>query len=108
VRLLTLHDLLAGHAENHDRYWEFLREATMSAGLYRLPAGADDPQRPHAEDEVYVVLAGSARLSSADDDGEVHSGTVAFVPAGEPHRFHSITDDLAVLVIFSPPESDVD
>ncbi|HEX8582161.1 MAG TPA: cupin domain-containing protein [Acidimicrobiales bacterium] len=105
MHLLTLHDLLAGHADAGTASWEFLREATMSAGLYRLPAGADDPQQPHAEDEVYVVLAGSARLASGDDDVEVHAGTVAFVPAGEVHRFHHIADDLAVLVIFSPPET---
>lgn len=107
MRLLTLHDLLAGHAGAHNAYWEFLREASMSAGLYRLPAGAQDPQQPHAEDEVYVVLAGTARLASGGDDSEVHAGTVAFVPAGEVHRFHEIADDLAVLVIFSPPESGV-
>jgi hypothetical protein len=31
-------------------YHEFLRVPTMSAGLYRLPAGGHDPQSPHAED----------------------------------------------------------
>ena len=105
MRLLTLHHLLVGHAGAGGPYWEFLREASMSAGLYRLPAGSEDAQEPHAEDEVYVVLAGSARLASGDDDADVHAGTVAFVPAGEVHRFHDITDDLAVLVVFAPPES---
>jgi mannose-6-phosphate isomerase-like protein (cupin superfamily) len=105
VQLFTLHDLLVGQAGADRPYWEFLREASVSAGVYRLPAGADDPQRPHAEDEVYVVLAGSARLVSGDDDREVHAGTVAFVPAGETHQFRDITDDLAVLVVFAPPES---
>ena len=54
---------------------------------------------------MYVVLAGSARLSAGGDDAEVGPGTVAFVPAGEPHAFHDITDDLAALVVFAPPES---
>lgn len=102
----SLHDLLTGHADAGRPYWEFLREATMSGGLYRLAAGADDPQQPHAEDEVYVVLAGAAVLRAGDEEAEVHSGTVAFVPAHVPHRFERITDDLAVLVVFAPPESD--
>jgi len=34
-------------------YLEFLREPTLSVGLYELPAGASDPQQPHTEDEVY-------------------------------------------------------
>jgi hypothetical protein len=28
--------------------------------------------------------------------------TVLFVPAGEAHRFHDITEDLTLLVIFGP------
>lgn len=31
-------------------------------------------------------------------------GSVVFVPAGVPHRFHHITEELRVLVVFSPPE----
>jgi len=32
----------------------------MSAGLYVLPVGATDPQRPHHEDEMYYVIRGRA------------------------------------------------
>ena len=35
---------------------------------------------------------------------DVGPGMVAFVPAGEPHRFVDITDDLHVLAIFGPAE----
>ena len=34
-------------------YLEFLRVPSLSAGLYVLPAGGVDRQRPHAEDEIY-------------------------------------------------------
>lgn len=39
-------------------YMEFLRVSAMSAGLYVLPAGGTDPQRPHNEDEMYYVVRG--------------------------------------------------
>jgi hypothetical protein len=31
-------------------------------------------------------------------------GAVAFVPAGEEHRFIDITEDFTVLVVFGPAE----
>ena len=35
-------------------------------------------------------------------------GTVLFVPAHEPHHFHDIAADLALLVFFGPAESSRD
>jgi mannose-6-phosphate isomerase-like protein (cupin superfamily) len=86
-------------------YLEFLRRDSMSCGLYVLEAGADDPQDPHLEDEVYVVLAGRARLAVAGREWSVGPGSVVFVARTVPHRFHDITERLSVLVFFAPPES---
>ena len=41
-----------------DQWREFLRAGMFSAGVYRLSAGEIDRQTPHAEDELYYVLAG--------------------------------------------------
>ena len=86
-------------------YLEFLRRDSMSCGLYVLEAGATDPQEPHQEDEVYLVLRGRARLRAGDRDGPVGPGSVAFVARNVPHRFHDITERLSVLVFFAPAES---
>ena len=86
-------------------YGEFLRVAALSAGLYVLPAGATDLQRPHHEDEMYYVVRGKARFRAADEDQEISTGSVLFVAAGVEHRFHAITEELAVLVFFAPAES---
>jgi len=88
------------------RYLEFLRSDALSAGLYELPAGGTDPQKPHGEDEVYVVTGGRARFRIGDEDVPVGVGSVLYVAAGAEHRFHSIEEDLQVLVIFAPPETD--
>ena len=77
----------------------------MSAGLYALPAGGIDPQHPHAEDEIYYVIHGKASIQIDGKDTAVGEGSVIYVPAGVEHRFHTITDDLQVLVCFAPAES---
>ena len=86
-------------------YREFLHVPTMSAGLYVLPAGGTDPQRPHHEDEMYYVVRGKARFRAGDEEGEVAAGSVLFVAAEVEHRFHDIAEELAVLVFFAPAES---
>lgn len=92
-------------AERGKPYAEFVRVPALSVGVYRLSAGGTDPQGPHAEDEVYHVVRGRARLRIGDEDHAVGPGTVAFVPAEVPHWFHAIEEDLEVLVFFAPAES---
>lgn len=86
-------------------YREFLRVPAMSAGLYVLPAGGADPQRPHREDEVYYVVRGRGRFHAGDEDIEVCAGSVLFVAAAVEHRFYDITQELGLLVFFAPAES---
>ncbi len=81
---------------------EHLRVPDLSVGTYRIPAGGLDDQRPHAEDEIYVVTAGKARIVTPDGTAEVGPGSVIFVPAGEEHRFDDVTEDLTLLVVFGP------
>jgi mannose-6-phosphate isomerase-like protein (cupin superfamily) len=86
-------------------YLEFLRRDSLSCGLYVLEAGAADPQGPHAEDEVYVVVGGRASVTVAGRTRPVGAGSVVFVARTVPHRFHDITERLSVLVLFAPAES---
>ena len=85
-------------------YHEFLRYPSMSMGLYELGAGSKDLQSPHTEDEVYYVVKGKAMIRVADEDRAVSAGSVIYVAANVPHYFHSITEDLSVLVFFAPAE----
>ncbi len=96
--------LVARQMVRHESYLEFMRRDTMSAGLYVLDAGADDPQQPHAQDELYHVIDGRAVLEVDGQQRPVQPGSVAFVAAGVAHRFHSIASKLVVLVVFAPPE----
>lgn len=86
-------------------YLEFLRVPAMSAGVYVLPAGATDPQKPHHEDEVYFVVRGRALMRVGSEDREIGAGSVIFVEAHLEHRFHDIQEELLVLVFFAPAET---
>ncbi|MCK8675167.1 MULTISPECIES: PhzF family phenazine biosynthesis isomerase [unclassified Rhodococcus (in: high G+C Gram-positive bacteria)] len=85
-------------------YVEHLRRADLSVGTYSIPAGAADGQQPHREDEIYVVTAGSATLWTPTGSIPAPTGAVLFVPAGLPHRFVDVTEDLATLVVSGPAE----
>lgn len=86
-------------------YREFLRVPSMSAGLYVLPVGSVDHQKPHREDEIYYIIRGRARHKAGPEDKDVSAGSVIFVAAEVGHRFYDITEDLEALVFFSPAET---
>jgi mannose-6-phosphate isomerase-like protein (cupin superfamily) len=86
------------------RYHEFLRVPALSAGLYVLPALSVDGQQPHTEDEVYYVVSGRGAFRCGDEDRPVAAGSVLYVPAHVEHRFHSIEEELSILVFFAPAE----
>lgn len=104
MQAFTMKDLIGQHQEQGKLYLEFLRVPALSAGLYVLPAGSADPQLPHTEDEVYYVVSGRGAILVRDENREVEAGTLIFVPALLEHRFHSITEDLRVIVFFAPAE----
>ena len=87
-----------------NRYLEFLRVPAMSVGVYVLAAGAVDTQSPHSEDEVYYVVRGRGKLQRGSEELAANPGDVLFVPALQPHRFHSIDEELVLLVVFAPAE----
>ena len=104
----ALDEVLRERAASKRSYLEFLRVPTMSCGVYVLPAGSVDHQRPHVQAEVYFVISGEARMTVHDDDGEqdraLSPGDLILVKGKQPHRFHDITKELVVLVVFAPPE----
>ncbi len=96
-------EIVDGHETNGELYHEFIRAERLSVGLYGLGAGATDPQTPHTEDEIYYSVAGAATLEVAGEHRPVSAGSVIYVDAHVDHRFHSITEELSVIVVFAPP-----
>ena len=99
-----LDDLDAARQAAGKAYFEFKSVQDLSGGLYVLEAGATDPQSPHTEDELYVVMAGRARVTVGHEVRDIRPGTVIFVGTGVGHRFHDIEERLVLLVAFGPAE----
>jgi mannose-6-phosphate isomerase-like protein (cupin superfamily) len=104
MAIFDLSELRAARERGGGLYHEFLRVPDLSAGLYVLAVGGADPQRPHTEDEIYYIVAGRGAIQIGDDSFPVQAGSVVFVPSGVVHRFHTIAEELSILVVFGPAE----
>ncbi len=105
MHMFSITRLVTAREESGQLYHEFLRVPSMSAGLYQLAAGTTDPQQPHTEDELYYIVQGRAQITVDGENIAVEPGSLIFVAANIEHRFHTITEDLTVLVFFAPAES---
>lgn len=104
MQAYELAQLISQRESSSKLYLEFLKVPDLSMGLYVLPAGGTDPQSPHTEDEVYYVVSGRAKLLVADENRDVQTGSIVYVAKNVAHRFHSIEEDLTILVFFAPAE----
>lgn len=93
--------LLEQQQKSGETYLPFLTVPALRCGVYVLAAGAEDPQGPHEEDEVYYIESGEAMFTAEGREQAVRPGSILYVAAGVEHRFHSIRKDLKVLVFFS-------
>jgi mannose-6-phosphate isomerase-like protein (cupin superfamily) len=104
MKALTIEELRKLADTSGERYLEFLRQPSMSLGLYRLRAGEADPQQPHNQDEVYYVVSGKGKLRVEDKILGARPGAILFVAKHAEHKFIEIEEDLELLVFFAPAE----
>ena len=104
MQAFELAELISQRESSNKLYLEFLKVPDLSIGLYVLPAGGTDPQSPHTEDEVYYVVGGRAKIKVAEEDRDVQAGSIVYVAKNVEHRFHSIEEELTLLVFFAPAE----
>ena len=104
MQAYELAQLISDREASSKLYLEFLKVPDLSMGLYVLPAGGTDSQSPHTEDEVYYVVSGRAQIKVADEDRAVQAGSIVYVAKNVEHRFHSIEEELTVIVFFAPAE----
>ena len=105
MHAFTVDEVDARRQSSGEPWLEFERSESLSTGLYVLQSGERDRQTPHDEDEIYVVMSGTARFVASGDAVDVAPGSVLFVPAHEPHRFEDVSGPLSLVVVFAPPES---
>ncbi len=78
-----------------------VRHGTMRTGLY-APVG-HDPQEPHDQDEIYIVLSGTGTFLRGEETVAFVPGDILFVPAGMEHRFESFSEGFQTWVVFWGP-----
>lgn len=101
-RRITLAEAAARLPDGPLRFVTLLQRGSLSVELY-APRG-HDPQQPHKQDELYVVMAGSGEFINGDERHPFGPGDVLFVPAGVEHRFENFSADFQTWVIFYGPE----
>ena len=99
-------DLVAANSRTKLPYLEFMRVESMNGYIYDLAAGAIDEQSPHGEDEIYYVVAGRSEFTAGDKTVPVEPGDILYVRKNITHVFHNISEDLKLLVVFAPPDTD--
>lgn len=104
MQSFELSALISRQKSGQNLYLEFLNVPDLSMGLYVLPAGGVDPQSPHTEDEVYYVVSGRGRIKVGGEDRAAQAGSIVYVAKNVEHKFHSIEEELTVLVFFAPAE----
>lgn len=104
MKAFEVAELVVRQRESDRPYLEFLRQDSLSVGLYVLPAAGVDEQQPHSEDEVYYVISGRGAITVAGEERAVQPGSIIFVAAGVEHHFHDISETLTILVFFAPAE----
>jgi mannose-6-phosphate isomerase-like protein (cupin superfamily) len=82
-----------------------LGSRNMSVTWLEVPGGVEQTLRSHEEaEQVYVVVAGSGRMSVAGDTQEVAVGDLILVPPATDHAISNAGDgELACISVQSPP-----
>ena len=101
-RRLTVNKARQAVAESADgRYGVLLQHGTLELGYY-TPQKVDR-QRPHEQDEIYVVHSGKGTFVSGDQHQPFEAGDALFVSAGVEHRFEGFSDDFEAWAMLYGP-----
>lgn len=76
----------------------FLARGSASVKYY-APRGTDT-QRPHEQDELYIVDRGSGWFVTPEQRRQVGPGDAIFIAARAVHRFEDFSDDFGTWVVF--------
>ena len=80
-----------------------IRHGSMRVGVY-APRPPVDPQQPHDQDEIYIVISGRGTFVKQGERRTFGPGDLIFVEAGAEHRFEDYGPDFATWVVFWGPK----
>jgi mannose-6-phosphate isomerase-like protein (cupin superfamily) len=103
--IVGLDSILARLEETQEgkRFLYPIRHGSMRVGVY-APRPPHDPQQPHDQDELYIVIGGTGIFRKGEEQRPFRAGDVILVEAGVPHRFEGYGEDFATWVVFWGPK----
>jgi len=101
---LPLEDIMERLEETPEgkRFHYPIRHGSMRVGVY-APRPPHDPQAPHDQDELYIVISGRGTFLKGAERRPFGPGDLIFVEAGVPHRFEAFDATFATWVVFWGP-----
>lgn len=78
-------------------------DGQLTVGRFRVGKGEAPPFHMHTrEDEVFMLISGSALLWAGDEQMEMTEGGIVYLPRNIPHSYR-ITSDTADLLMIATP-----
>lgn len=79
---------------------------SLTLGVARLGRGEILQTHRHAQPEVYLVLAGTGRVTIAGEASAVRAGTAVFIPGNALHSLEATGDELRLAYAFAADSMD--
>lgn len=77
-------------------------------GLVTLdPQGGQVPWHNHDQEEVYVILEGSAELCVGEERGLIAAGQAVYIPSGAYHQLTNLSDEICRMIYCFGPAGEV-
>lgn len=78
-------------------------DGQLTVGRFSIGKGAASPYHLHTlEDEVFLLIKGSAVVWSGEEETELSEGGIVFLPKNVPHAYRITSDTADMLMICTP------
>jgi quercetin dioxygenase-like cupin family protein len=78
-------------------------DGQLTVGRFRVPKDEAPPFHMHTrEDEVFLLIKGTALAWSGDREYELSEGGIVFLPKNVPHGYRITSDEADLLMITTP------
>ncbi len=85
-----------------------LQATNFCLGMVTLdPHGGQVPWHNHDQEEVYVILEGSAEICVGDECGTISAGQTAYIPSGTHHQLTNLSDVICRMIYCFGPAGEV-
>lgn len=82
-------------------------EGKLTVGRFNLGEGVASPYHMHTrEDEVFMMIKGTALMWCGDDEAELSEGGIIYLPRNVPHAYRITSKTADMLMICTPAGSE--